>query len=240
MDVIPAVDIMKSKVVRLLKGDPKFAKSYESLGDPVTFAKRWETEGARTIHIVDLDAALGLGSNIGVVKDIVKAVRVPVQVGGGIRRLQMARDLFNIGVDRVILGSLAFEEPSAVKALLDEFGEKRVIIALDNLNGVVLVRGWKTSTEITVNEAASNFLRLGVKLFLVTAVGRDGTMTGPDLDTLKKICKLDAGIIAAGGIRSLEDLVALKRLSVHGVVVGKALYEDLFSLSEALRIANEK
>ncbi|MEM2914850.1 MAG: HisA/HisF-related TIM barrel protein, partial [Candidatus Bathyarchaeia archaeon] len=150
MEVIPAVDIMKGKVVRLLKGDPKFAKSYEQLGDPVTLAKRWETEGARIIHVVDLDAALELGSNIDIVMKVINSVRVPIQVGGGIRSLDMARRMLNMGAARIILGSLAFEEPFTVKALFDKFGEDRIIIALDNINGVVMVHGWKTPAEITV------------------------------------------------------------------------------------------
>ena len=235
MEVIPAVDLMKGKVVRLLRGDPKFVSSYEHLGDPVTLAKRWETEGADTIHVVDLDAALGLGTNIKVVENIVREVRVPVQVGGGIRSLNTARELLNMGVERVILGSLAFKDPSAVKALLDEFGDDRVIVALDNLEGVVMVHGWKNSTKVTVSEAITKFLRLGVSVFLVTSVVRDGTMAGPDFEALARICRVRVGVIAAGGIRSLEDLVVLRRLGVRGVVVGKALYEGMFSLGEALR-----
>ncbi|MEM2110306.1 MAG: 1-(5-phosphoribosyl)-5-[(5-phosphoribosylamino)methylideneamino]imidazole-4-carboxamide isomerase [Candidatus Bathyarchaeia archaeon] len=240
MEVIPAVDIMKGKVVRLLKGDPKFAKSYEQLGDPVTLAKRWETEGARIIHVVDLDAALELGSNIDIVMKVINSVRVPIQVGGGIRSLDMARRMLNMGAARIILGSLAFEEPFTVKALFDKFGEDRIIIALDNINGVVMVHGWKTPAEITVDAAAAKFLKSGINLFLVTSIARDGAMAGPDFETLAKICRLGVKVIAAGGIRSLVDLMALKRLGVYGVIVGKALYEGLFTLSEALRTVEEK
>ncbi len=235
MDVIPAVDIMGGKVVRLVRGDPKLAKSYEHLGDPLTLAKRWEAEGAQIIHIIDLDAALELGNNTNDIEKIVKAVDAKVQVGGGIRSLNAARHLLKLGVERVLLGSLAFKDAAAIKTLLDEFGKNRIIVALDNRDGVVTVRGWKTSAGATVEEAASTFSRLGVGLFLVTSVERDGTLAGPDFETLAKVCRLRGGDIAAGGIRSLDDLVALKRLGVCGTVIGKALYEGRFTLGEALK-----
>ena len=235
MEVIPAVDIMKGKVVRLFRGDPRRASSYEHLGDPVSLARRWEAEGARFIHVVDLDAALGIGGNLSVIGSLVKSVGVPVQVGGGIRSLGLARNMLSMGVERVILGSLAFSNPSAVKALLEEAGEEHVVVALDNYEGFVMVRGWKASAGVTVDEAAEKFRRLGVKLFLVTSVARDGTLSGPDLETLSRLCRCGLEVIAAGGVGGIDDLLALKRLGVSGVVVGKALYEGRFSLSEALR-----
>jgi len=235
MEVIPAVDIMKGKVVRLVRGDPRLASSYEHLGDPVSLARRWESEGARFIHVVDLDAALGMGRNLSVVELLVNSVDVPVQVGGGIRSLESARKLLSIGVERVIIGSLVFSDSSAVKTLLEEAGAKHVVIALDNREGIVMIRGWKTSAGITVDGAAEKFRKLGVKLFLVTSVARDGTLSGPDLETLSGLCRCGLDVIAAGGVRSIDDLLALKRLGVYGVVVGKALYEGRFSLSEALR-----
>jgi phosphoribosylformimino-5-aminoimidazole carboxamide ribotide isomerase len=133
------------------------------------------------------------------------------------------------------LGSVAFSEPSVVKVLVDEFGDDRVVVALDNLEGTVLIKGWKASAKITVSEAVTRFSKLGVKLFLVTSVARDGTLSGPDLGSLSKLCCQNISVIAAGGIGSLDDLVALKRLGVAAVIVGKALYEGRFSLREALR-----
>ena len=127
-----------------------------------------------------------------------------------------------------------------MRALLDEFGDDRVVVALDNLGGVVMVHGWKTSASVTVDDAVTDFSELGVNLFLVTSVARDGTMSGPDFDTLARLCRRDIAVIAAGGIGSLEDLVGLKRLGVHGAVIGKALYEGSFTLGEALRTVGEE
>jgi phosphoribosylformimino-5-aminoimidazole carboxamide ribotide isomerase len=239
VDVIPAVDIMDGKVVRLLRGDPRRSTSYEHLGDPLSLARRWVAEGARTIHIVDLDAALGLGGNLHVVEAIISSVRTRTQVGGGIRDIEKARLLLNMGAARVVLGSLAFKEPSAVETLVDEFGGNHAVVALDNLEGTVVIHGWKTSSGISVTAAAEQYSEMGVKLFLVTSVARDGTLSGPDLGVLASLCRQGYSVIAAGGIGSLEDLVALNRLGVVGVIVGKALYEGVFSLGEALRTVSD-
>lgn len=239
MEVIPAIDIMKGEVVRLLRGDPRSATSYKSLGDPVSFAKKWEADGAQTIHIIDLDATLGLGNNTGTIKNIVGSVKAPIQVGGGIRSLESARAFLHWGVHRIILGSLAFRDEEAVTSLLIEYGEKRIVVALDHLNGSIVVDGWTASTKVTVEEAMSRFSRVGIRLFLVTSVARDGTMAGPDLETLGRLRLSNVDVIAAGGIRNADDILSLKRLGLLGVVVGKSLYEGCFSLREALEIAKE-
>ncbi len=239
MEVIPAIDLMKGEVVRLLKGDPRYAKSYKNLGNPVSFAEKWKREGAKTIHIIDLDAALGLGSNAQVIKDVVKSVNVSVQVGGGIRNINAAQALLDTGVNRIIIGSVAFRQQQVVKTLINQYGDSRVIVALDHLNGSVMVNGWTVQTKVTINEAVSTFSKIGVKLFLVTSVARDGTMTGPDFETLKNPCFHNRGVIAAGGIRNVEDILALKPLGVIGVVVGKALYEGQIDLKKTLNIIND-
>jgi len=237
MEILPAVDLMGGKVVRLLRGDPATRKTYEHLGDPLTVAQRWESEGARYLHIVDLDAALGLGSNMETIRTIVDTVEIPVQVGGGIRSLDIAHDYLRVGVGRILLGSLAFEDPSQVRAILNSYGSRRVVVALDNIKGKVVVGGWRESTEYTVEEAISIFSSIGVNIFLLTAVARDGTLMGPDLELLNHIILLgNVHTIAAGGISSLKDLVSLDDIGVYGVVIGKALYEGKIRLAEALKI----
>jgi len=240
MQIIPAIDLMNGKVVRLLRGEPSTKKSYEHQGDPVTIARKWESEGAGLLHIVDLDAPFGFGSNAEVVMAIADSVKVPVQVGGGIRSLEVAKNYLEKGIYRIILGSLAFEDSSKVKLVVDDFGSDRVAVALDHLYGKVMVGGWKAPTDFRVDEAISIFSSLGFRFFLVTSVARDGTLMGPDLDTLSKVCSFPGvHIMAAGGISNLEDLINLRRIGVYGVVIGKALYEERICLKDALRISGE-
>jgi len=237
VQIIPAIDIMNGKIVRLTRGDPETMKTYEHFREPVMVAKKWEEDGADAIHIIDLDAALDKGSNLGMIKEIVRVVKVPTQVGGGIRNVEVARKLLRTGVHRIILGALAFNEPSVVTELLIEFGIERVVIALDYRDDEVMVKGWKTAARLSVNEAVTRFLDLGAKLFLVTSITRDGTLKGPDYDMLVRVCSCpQISIIAAGGVGSLKDLAVLRQVGVWGVVIGKALYEGLFELREALKI----
>ncbi len=240
MELIPAVDIMRGQVVRLVKGDPKLLKSYNNLGDPLSIAQKWEREGAQIIHVVDLDSALGLRNNMSIIMDIVHKIRIPVQVGGGIRDIKKARSLLTSGVMRVILGSIAFEEPTVIEYLLGEFPGKRIVVALDCLEGKVMIRGWKRSSQVSLEDALARFREMGVSLFLLTSVTRDGTLSGPDIVTLSKLGNMTQHVIAAGGIRSLDDIVSLKCLGLYGVVVGKALYENFFNLREALAVSQQK
>ena len=228
---------MNGKIVRLTHGDPKTAKVYDQFGGPVETANKWRAEGAGKIHIIDLDAALGSGDNLSVIAEIVENMDLPIQVGGGIRKVEAAEKLLKLGVNQVILGALAFSDPEAVSQIQQEFGAESVIVALDNKDGKIMVEGWKTATGLGVKEALEKFVALDVNTFLVTSITRDGTLSGPDLDTLKEACQYaGAAIIAAGGIGGLDDLVALKRVGVAGAVIGKALYEGKFTLKEALKM----
>jgi phosphoribosylformimino-5-aminoimidazole carboxamide ribotide isomerase len=237
MEVIPAIDLMKGKVVRLSQGDPKTTKAYEHLGDPVAIAKRWEKDGANALHLIDLDAALKRGSNFVMVSKIARAVNLPIQVGGGIRKLETAENLLQTGICRIILGALAFNESLTLTKIQKKFGDERIIVALDHQDGRIMVEGWKTPTKLGIEEALAKFLDLQVKTFLITSITRDGTLTGPDFNTLRKACAYPhVNIIAAGGVSSLNDLTSLKQIGVKGVVVGKALYEGVFTLREAIRV----
>jgi phosphoribosylformimino-5-aminoimidazole carboxamide ribotide isomerase len=235
LQLIPAIDLMNGKIVRLTYGDPKTAKVYPQFGGPVKTAKKWMKEGAGKLHIIDLDAAFGSGNNLSVIAEIAESIDLPIQVGGGIRKFETAEKLLKLGVSQVILGALAFSDPKAVTQIQQAFGAKSAIVALDNRDGKIMVEGWKTGTGLGMKEALEKFAALGVKTFLVTSITKDGTLSGPDLETLREACQYPSvEIIAAGGIGGLDDLRALKRVGVAGVVIGKALYEGKFTLKEAL------
>lgn len=240
MQLIPAIDLMKGKIVRLTQGEAKTARLYDRFGGPIATAKKWEAEGARKLHIIDLDAALGMGNNFSVIAKIVKKVDIPIQIGGGIRKITTARKLLNLGVSQVILGALAFSNPKVIIKIQQEFDFETVIVALDNKDGEIMVEGWKTPTGINLIEALKKFEALRINTFLITSITKDGTLSGPDLDNLSKACRYrNLKIIAAGGIGNLNDLLALKRINIESVVIGKALYEGQFSFREALKIVGE-
>ncbi|HLN88535.1 MAG TPA: 1-(5-phosphoribosyl)-5-[(5-phosphoribosylamino)methylideneamino]imidazole-4-carboxamide isomerase [Candidatus Binatia bacterium] len=237
MQLIPAIDLMGGKIVRLSRGEARTAKTYEDkFGTPVEAAKRWRNEGAGKLHIIDLDAAFGIGENHSVIAEVAKNVKLPIQVGGGIRTYEKAEKLFKTGITQVILGALAFNDPSAIGKIQKKFGAESIIVALDNKDGQIMVEGWKTATAMTVEEALEKYTELGVRRFLITSIAQDGMLTGPDLQTLSQATELlNAKIIAAGGIGSLGDLQALKEIGVEGAVIGKALYEGRFTLKEAIQ-----
>lgn len=240
MQVIPAIDLMHGKVVRLIKGDPERATFYDKWGTPVEVAQKWKREGAERLHVIDLDAAFGKPDNLKVVSEISEATNLPIQVGGGLRNVEAVQRLLNGGIQYVILGSLAFHDPSAITRIREEFGADRVIVALDHREGMVMVEGWTSSTTFSLKEALETYADCGVKCFLITSITRDGTLSGPDLDTLEEACKWSGGgVIAAGGIGTLGDLVALKCIGVDAAVVGKALYEGKFTLKEAIESVKE-
>ena len=236
MDVIPAIDLMNGSVVRLLRGDPTTSKHYAAYGNPVETAQRWAAAGAPLIHVVDLDAALGRGDNLSVITEIAHKVTVPVQVGGGIRDFDAARRLFELGVERIIVATLAFEHESVLRRLLATYGDTRIMVALDYIDGTVMKRGWTRTTVLTLDEALATFQMMGVSMFLLTAISQDGRLVGPDFATLRTLVRTaEADIFAAGGVTSLDDIVRLKCIGVKGIVVGKALYEGRFTLADALR-----
>ena len=237
MQLIPAIDLMNGKIVRLTRGEAKTAKTYESkFGTPLEAAKRWRDEGAGKLHTIDLDAAFGIGDNYTVIAEVAKNVKLPIQVGGGIRSYEIAEKLFKTGVTQVILGALAFSDPSAIGKIQKKFGAESVIVALDNKDGQIMVEGWKTATATTVDTALEKYIALGVRRFLITSIAQDGMLNGPDLHTLSQATLYpNAKIIAAGGIGGIGDLAALKEIGVEGAVIGKALYEGRFTLKEAIQ-----
>jgi phosphoribosylformimino-5-aminoimidazole carboxamide ribotide isomerase len=233
MIVIPAVDILDVKCVRLIRGDPK--KSIVYYENPVEAAQLLEDQGAELIHLIDLDAALGSGQNMETIKNLLKNISVKVQVGGGIRTLEKANALLNLGTYRVIFGTAAVKNPSLVQEAVRQHGSESVAVAIDEKDGKVAVHGWKNKSTIEYLEFAHSFEKIGVGALIFTPISVDGTLKGPRIEkTLKLVETVMVPVIASGGVASLNDLIALAGTGVEGVVVGTALYEKNFTLKEAL------
>ncbi len=232
MKVIAAVDIMGGSVVRLIRGNP--ADKVEYSNDPVEIARRWESIGADMLHIVDLDAAFSTGTNSELIAKISQAVRIPLQIAGGIRSLEKAEEMLSVA-SRVVIGSMAYREPEVIRKLVKNNAD-RVTISVDQMDGMVMVKGWKESTRTTVAEAISQFLAIGVDEFLLTSIDRDGTLQGPDIKTLADaaVC---ARIIASGGISSIEDVIKIRSAGCSSVIIGKAMYDGKVSIQKVKAVA---
>ena len=238
MDLYPAIDLRGGKCVRLYQGD--YGRETVYGDDPVAQAEAFAAAGARWIHVVDLDGArTGEGANRDAITRIARAVDVPVQTGGGIRDEATAAALFDAGVSRVVIGTAALERPEMVRALAARFP---VAVGLDARGREVAVRGWEEGSGRDLLEVAGEFADAGVAALVVTEIGRDGTLAGPDLDGLSEVLEASPlPVIASGGVGTLDDLVALAGLEVgerrlHGAIVGRAIYEGAFTVSEALAV----
>lgn len=231
--LIPAIDIKGGKCVRLYQGD--FERATVFCDDPVEMAQRWRQEGAQRLHLVDLDgAASGGPKNLALIRDIVSAVPIPVQVGGGVRTLETLLELLDTDVDRVILGTAAVRDPDVVEAACQDFADC-IAIAVDAQNGYVASHGWKETSRITVDEHVDNMIALGARRFIYTAIERDGTLTEPDFDSISRlVTRTGLPIIASGGIADLDHLQRLKKLGAEGAIVGMALYTGRIELRKAL------
>ena len=234
MKIIPAIDLMDGQVVRLVKGDPNNKTVYSN--NPLEIAKKWQSAGADMLHIVDLDATLGLGSNLEIIKKMLSELNVPVEVAGGLRD---ESTILEIGktADRIVLGTLAFKDKETVLKISDSLGKKKIVISVDQIDGKIVVNGWQKSTETMLLDGMNEFLQLGFSEFLLTSISRDGTMQGPDIESIQKACSLEnANVIASGGVSGIDDVKQLKKLNLYGVILGKALYENKISIEEAKKI----
>jgi len=233
MELYPAIDLREGRCVRLAQGD--FARETPYADDPVGVARSFEAAGARWIHVVDLDAARRAGDNMAVIEAVVAAVGVSIQVGGGVRNAS----LLDRGVARVVVGSLAVEEPDEARRLAVAY-PGRVVVGLDHRDGEVRVRGWQDGAGVSVAEALARLEPAPLAAVVVTEIGRDGMMCGPDLSGLATVlASTEVPVIASGGVAGLDDLRALARLrgrgrGLAGVIVGKALYEGRFDVTDAL------
>lgn len=241
MDVIPAIDLLDGRCVRLYQGD--YEKSQIFNENPLEVARQWVEQGATRLHLVDLDGAKqGKPVNLSMIKKIVEEISIPVQVGGGLRDVQSVADLLSLGVERVILGTIAVENKRIVEQLCQEFPHQ-IVVGIDARQGKVATKGWLETSEVNATDLAQQMELLGVAAIIFTDIQRDGTLGGPNLDSLRELANaVNIPIIASGGVSSLTDLLSLlslEPLGVTGVIVGKALYTGDLSLSEAIQAVGQ-
>jgi phosphoribosylformimino-5-aminoimidazole carboxamide ribotide isomerase len=232
MIVIPAIDLRGGRAVRLLRGNPDDETSYSE--DPVAVAVKFQEEGARRLHVIDLDAALGEGDNRDAIQAICRSVVLPVQVGGGIRSIEAIGEVLKNGAARAILGTAAAADAEFVARAVEEFAE-HIVVGLDIRGGKVMVKGWKEEGP-ALEEAIPMLDDAGAPRYLVTSIARDGTLEGPDIRLYTHVLKLtDRPVIASGGVRHADDVWSLRDLGCEAAVTGKALYEHTLKLSQVIR-----
>jgi phosphoribosylformimino-5-aminoimidazole carboxamide ribotide isomerase len=237
-EVIPAIDLRGGRCVRLLHGD--FAQETVYDDDPAAVARRWEAEGASRLHVVDLEGSRdGDHRNMPAIAAILHAVRIPVQVAGGIRDEAAALRLLSLGAGRVVLGTAAVRDPRLVSALVRRDPDA-VIVALDARDGLVRTDGWTQSSGLSVRELATRMSERGVVRFLYTDIGRDGALTGPNLSAYRELAATTtAAVLASGGVATVEHIRALRDTGVEGVVIGRALYTGAVRLPDAFAAASD-
>tara|TARA_B100001769_G_C21914853_1_gene493538 strand:+ start:1 stop:768 length:768 start_codon:yes stop_codon:yes gene_type:complete len=238
MKLIPAIDLMNGKCVRLFKGD--FNKRTDFSKEPHEQAKYWEKEGAECIHIVDLDAAkTGIPTNDQSIKKIVNEVNIPIQIGGGIRSKERIEQLLSYGVNKVIMGTSAIENNELVKDFSRKY-PKRIVVGIDAKDGKVSTRGWLKQSEVLATDLVKEFSYYNIASFIVTDINTDGTLEGTNEVFIKKILEItEIPVIASGGVGSISDLLSLTKFEtsgLEGVIVGKALYENKFTIGDANKI----
>jgi len=241
MLIIPAIDLRCGRCVRLTQGQRNSAKVYE--GDPVEIAKTFEAADARMLHVVDLDGAFSESNfrNRQVLREIVQAIGIPVQFGGGLRHEKDASEVIGIGVARVVIGTLAFEAPETLRKLLRQFGAERIAVGIDAKEGRVVTSGWEKEETVPALDFALQIAALGVERIIYTDVARDGMLTGPNLGAACALARASGlKVTASGGVASLEDIerLATSKCGIDSVIIGKALYEGRFTLEEALKTSS--
>lgn len=234
MQLYPAIDMKGGKCVRLTQGLFQNVKVYSDR--PSDMARLWCSQGASFLHLVDLDGALaGRSVNEDAIKDIVKNVSVPTELGGGIRSREAVKNMLSLGISRVIIGTKAVENPEFIRDLIDEFGPEKIVVGVDAKNGMVAVEGWERVSSLTAEELCMTMKQYGVRHIIYTDISRDGMLTGPNVLATKDLTeKTGLDIIASGGVSSMEDLHHLAEAGVQGAIIGKALYEERVDLRQAV------
>lgn len=243
MLILPAIDLRNGRCVRLTQGLKSEAKIYT--GEPLEIALSYENDGAKMLHIVDLDGAFAEkeSPNRNVVREIVKALNIPVQFGGGLRSIEDVKLLAGFGVNRLIIGTLAIEQPKMLEELIKEFGAK-IAVGIDAKNGFVTTRGWEKQENVLATDLTKQMAKIGVERIIYTDIAKDGMLEGVNIEQTVNIAKVaKVKVTASGGVSSLEDIRKLKEFESAGidsVIIGKAIYEKRFTLKEALEIAENK
>lgn len=234
MILLPAIDIKDGLCVRLYQGDYAQVTTYDR--DPVQVAQRWQEVGASWLHVVDLDgAAQGRPVNTDLIQRMRQETTLQIEVGGGMRSLEQIEQVLALGVERVILGTVALRDRALLEAALARWGE-RIVVGLDARDGFVAVSGWYETSQVRATELAGELSRLGVRRFVYTDIARDGALSGPNLPALREMQQAsESALIASGGVSSLEDLRELAQSGVEGAIVGKAIYTGAVDLAQAVR-----
>ena len=235
MRLYPAIDIKNGQCVRLRQG--VFDDTTVYANEPFEVAKEFEAEGAKFLHIVDVDGALrGTGANDAALAKIIENVSIPVEIGGGIRTMQDIEHRLNMGVSRVILGTKAVESPDFIKEAVEKFGADKIVVGIDAKDGLVAIKGWETISNMDAVSLALSMKDLGVKTIIYTDISKDGMLCGPNfVQTARMVEITGMDIVASGGVSCMNDLIQLESIGVEGAILGKAIYEKRVDLAEAAR-----
>ena len=241
MLIFPAIDIKDGNCVRLFKGD--FSTVEKVASDYLETAKSFEAAGAEWIHMVDLDGAKeGRPVNTKIYTDVAEKTNLKVELGGGIRSIQTIQEYLDMGITRVILGSVALKNPKLVREAVEKFGSEKVVVGIDAMNEMVATEGWLESSDVHYIDLANKMIESGVKYFIFTDISKDGTLSGVNREQLKKLADATEGranIVASGGVHTMDDIVACKEMGLYGTICGKSIYKGTLNLKEAVEYAGK-
>lgn len=236
MIIFPAIDIKDGNCVRLFKGDFNTVEKVAS--DYLETAKGFENAGAEWIHMVDLDGAKeGRPVNTKIYTDVAEKTSLKVELGGGIRSLETIQEYLNMGISRVILGSVALKNPKLVKDAVEKFGSEKIAVGIDAVNGMVATEGWLEASDVNYIDLANEMISAGVKYFIFTDISKDGTLSGVNKVQLKALADATEGrccITASGGVHTMDDIIACKEMGLYGTICGKSIYKGTLNLKEAI------
>lgn len=241
MIILPAIDIKDGNCVRLFKGD--FSTVEKVASDYLETAKGFESAGASWIHMVDLDGAKeGRPVNTKIYTDVAEKTNLKVELGGGIRSLETIQEYLNMGITRVILGSVALKNPALVSSAVEKFGSEKIVVGIDAVNGMVATEGWLETSDVNYIELADKMISVGVKYFIFTDISKDGTLSGVNTEQLKALADATKGradIVASGGVHTMADIIACKEMGLYGTICGKSIYKGTLKLREAVEYAGK-